>query len=55
LFEDRIYQRLSDQPKHIDQLAGEAGYSTADALVHLLSLEFKGVVRQMAGKFFVRL
>jgi hypothetical protein len=26
-----------------------------DALVHLLSLEFKGAVRQIPGKRFVRL
>jgi len=26
-----------------------------DALVHLLSLEFKGAVRQLPGKRFVRL
>jgi DNA processing protein len=40
---------------HIDTLAERAGSTTADALVNLLSLEFKGVVKQNPGKVFVRI
>jgi DNA processing protein len=55
LFEQRLYEALPDNPIHIDALAAHAGLSTSDALVHLLSMEFKGLVRQLPGKLFVRL
>jgi len=55
LFEMKILDVLSDDPLHIDRIAELADLSTSDALVQLLSLEFKGLVRQMAGKMFVRL
>ena len=54
LFERRIYDVMEDAPLHIDQLAARSGLATGDALVHLLSLEFKGAVRQMAGRMFVK-
>lgn len=55
LFERTIYDALPDEPVHIDTLASRAEMTTSDVLVHLLSMEFKGVVRQKPGKFFVRL
>ena len=55
LFERQLYDAMTDDPVHIDVLAARAGISTSDALVQLLSLEFKGAIRQMPGKFFVRL
>ena len=55
LFERQLYDAMPDDPVHIDVLAERAGISTSDALVQLLSLEFKGVIRQMPGKFFIRL
>jgi DNA processing protein len=55
MFEQKLYDAMGDAPIHIDTLAERAHYSTADALVHLLSLEFKGVVRQKPGKMFVRI
>ena len=55
LFEKTVYDVLSDNPCHIDIVAESAGISTADALVSLLGLEFKGFVRQLPGKMFVRL
>ena len=54
LFERQLYDAMGEDAVHIDLLAERAGISTSDALVQLLSLEFKGVVRQMPGKFFVR-
>jgi DNA processing protein len=45
---------LSDEPIHIDALSEQTEMSTSDALVTLLSLEFKGLVRQLPGKLFVR-
>lgn len=55
LFERTIYDAMNDEAVHIDTLASRAGMTTSDVLVHLLSMEFKGVVRQKPGKFFVKL
>jgi DNA processing protein len=55
LFERKVFDVLSSEPLHIDSIAELADTSTADALVNLLSLEFKGLVRQMPGKMFVKL
>jgi DNA processing protein len=53
-FERTIADLLSDDPVHIDALSSSAGMAAGDALVHLLSLEFKGVARQLPGKRFCR-
>lgn len=55
VFEQKLIDAIGEQPIHIDALAERAGFSTSDTLVHLLSLEFKGVVRQQRGKMFVRI
>jgi DNA processing protein len=55
LFERRVLDALSSEPVHIDSIAELADTTTSDALVNLLSLEFKGLVRQMPGKMFVKL
>ncbi len=54
LFEQRVLDVMEEEPLHIDALAGRSGLSTAEALVHLLSLEFKGCVKQLPGKLFVK-
>ncbi|HXG37883.1 MAG TPA: DNA-processing protein DprA [Bacteroidota bacterium] len=54
LFEQKIFDVLQTEPIHIDTIAELANVSPTDALVNLLSLEFKGVVRQLPGKFFTR-
>ena len=56
LFERQIYDALpEDAPVHIDALVQRSGLSISDTLVHLLSLEIKGIVRQTPGKMFSRL
>ncbi len=55
LFEQQLFDAFPEDPIHIDALAERSRMSTADALVHLLSLEFKGIVRQLPGKMFTRL
>lgn len=54
LFERKIVEVLEDASValQIDALAERAEIEVQDLLVHLLTLEFKGVVRQMAGKQF---
>lgn len=54
MFEQQLYDIMNLDPIHIDALAERAGISTADALVQLLSMEFKGLVKQLPGKMFVR-
>jgi len=49
-----LLEKLSTEPMHIDQLCVLANVDTSAALVYLLNLEFKGLVRQMAGKMFYR-
>jgi len=52
--EKTLYEALSDSPVHVDTLCEETGIDPSTALVHLLELEFKGLVRQLAGKQFRR-
>ncbi|HTY59713.1 MAG TPA: DNA-processing protein DprA, partial [Bacteroidota bacterium] len=44
LFERTLLDAMGDDPQHIDPLAAAAHMTPSDALVHLLSLEFKGAV-----------
>jgi DNA processing protein len=52
LFEEKILQNLDTEAIHVDKLAELTSLSVSDCLVHLLSLEFKGVVKQLPGKMF---
>ena len=54
LFEHTVLDALGEETVHVDAIAARAHMSAPEALVHLLSLEFKGAVRQMPGKRFVR-
>jgi DNA processing protein len=55
IFEEKIYAVLSAEPQHIDEISAKADLSPADTLVNLLGLEFKNLIKQMAGKMFVKL
>ena len=55
IFEQKLLDLLTSEPSHIDVVAERSGLSIPDTLVNLLSLEFKGLVRQLAGKMFQRL
>ncbi len=52
IFEEKIYNSLTNEPLHIDKISELTNLSTSDCLVHLLSLEFKGLVKQLPGKVF---
>ncbi len=52
--ERKLYEALDSEPVHIDVLCDRLDLDASTALVYLLSLEFKGLVRQMAGKQFFR-
>lgn len=52
--EQRLYELLGDEPLHIDVLSERAGLPVHEVLAHLLELEFRGLVRQLPGKYFIR-
>ena len=52
--EEVIWQLLSQQPVHIDQIITASGWATPDVLSCLLNLELKGAVEQKPGKMYVR-
>lgn len=53
--ERRLLASLSSDALHIDQIMTLMGWTAPQALETLLSLEIKGLVRQLPGKFFVPL
>ncbi len=55
LFEEKIIATISSEPQQIDKIASLTQMNTSECLVHLLSLEFKGLVKQLPGKMFAAL
>lgn len=55
LFEEKIINVMNSEPLHIDKIASLANLSSSDCLVNLLSLEFKGLIKQLPGKMFALL
>lgn len=53
--EQKIYDVLNFEPMQLDVLAQTTEMSTQQLLVELLALEFKDAVRQLPGKYFMRL
>jgi DNA processing protein len=52
--EKKIFNLLSLKPNHIDKIAKQSDFKIPQALSVLLSLELKGLVKQLSGKMFVR-
>jgi DNA processing protein len=52
--ERNMFELISDEPHHIDKIACQASVGVPQALSTLLSLELKGLVKQLSGKVFVR-
>lgn len=55
IFEEKIYSTIEQKEKHIDKISEEAGISISECLVHLLSMELRGIVKQLPGKMFAAL
>ncbi len=55
MFEQKLLDTLTNDPIQIDKLANKINCSTSECLVNLLSLEFKGLVKQLPGKQFVKM
>lgn len=49
-----VLDQLTDEPRHIDHLSQGTDLSPAEVSRLLLSLEMKGLVRQLPGKMFLR-
>lgn len=52
--ERRLWEVITDQPKHVDQLCVESGVDIGGSLAALLRLECGGAVHQLSGSRFVR-
>ncbi len=50
-----IYELLSETPTHIDKISIDAQTSPADTLTALLTLELMGLIKQLAGKMFIKI
>jgi len=53
--EQAVYECLSVEPRHIDELTTTLRFPAAKTAGVLLHLELKGAVRQLAGNLFIRI
>ncbi len=54
MFEQKIFDVLNHIPKHIDEISNETTLNISDCLINLLELEFKGLIKQLPGKVFIK-
>jgi DNA processing protein len=52
--EEAVFRCITNEPKHIDLIMTEAGATAGKISGTLITLELKGLARQLPGKFFVR-
>ncbi|MCM8779682.1 MAG: DNA-protecting protein DprA, partial [Candidatus Omnitrophica bacterium] len=52
--EELVYNSLSCQPRHLDEICQNCGKDIKDILAALFRLEMKKTVRQLPGKRFLR-
>lgn len=52
--ENRLWLVLDVEPRHIDDIAAEAGFTSAEANAALVLLELKGGARRLPGNLFAR-
>ncbi|GAB5534657.1 MAG: DNA-processing protein DprA [Rubricoccaceae bacterium] len=52
--ERSLLDALTSEPRPLDLVCADSGVDASQALVYLLQLEFRGLVRQLAGKQFFR-
>lgn len=51
--EERIYDALSAEPKHLDAISVETGLAIPQVSSTLMMLEIKKIIRQLPGKVFI--
>lgn len=49
-----LYNALTYEPQHIDELINKTELDTAQVMVDLLNLEFRSLIRQIAGKNYYK-
>lgn len=52
--EQRVFEALSGKEEHIEDISIKTGIESGELLSALLSLELKGLIRQLPGKYFSR-
>ena len=52
--EASVFKTVTDEPKHIDVIMAESSSSPGKLSGLLITLELKGLVKQLPGKYFVR-
>lgn len=52
--ERQVLTAVGNEPVHIDELCSATGLPVTDLMTILFQLEVKGLIRQLPGKFFVR-
>jgi DNA processing protein len=52
--EEKVYQLLSLEPLHLDELINRSLLTPQEVLTGLMYLEIKGLARQLPGKFYVK-
>jgi DNA processing protein len=52
--EKQIWDLLSNESLHVDQMVRQAGIGISPMLSLLLEMELKGLIKQLPGKFFTR-
>ena len=50
----KIWDALSQDPLHVDQISRETQLSTGPLLSLLLEMELRGIIKQLPGKFFIK-
>jgi len=55
IIEKKLFDVIEYEPLHIDKINEVTGLTISDCLVNLLSLEFKGLIKQIPGKNFTRI
>jgi DNA processing protein len=53
--EKKIFKVLDHQAVNINKINELSGLSISECLVNLLSLEIKGLIKQVSGKNFIKL
>jgi DNA processing protein len=52
--EQQIYDKLSYEPMHIDEIANLTNLEITEAMVKLLNMEFNGSIKQLPGKYYIK-
>ncbi len=52
--EGKVYELLSDEPRHIDSLIRGSGFPAGRIASLLLMLQMKKLVKELPGKMFIK-